>query len=339
MAKINISFKDKDYLVDESSLSSSYASLQSHFSTAMSGSGAVVDFNGVSYNIDSAKLATANNNFVTHLAKLSGTGSKVVVNGVEYSVDSAKTQGAVTEIAAVLGGVNTGDSDDDGGDGGITVQPKASLNDYSWTEIQAISNSDIALADYNINIGDTITDEEGAVYYLVDDARNKAYGGLVFMFYSGTSAAMSSSNTNAGGYVSSELKSTVDGLYDTLPAELQSAIKTVTITANNGYADYTKTYTASVKLFLPSLREASGTKSHNANYDPFLNAEGSTFDWFANSSTESANRKTIYSSSLGWLRSAGGARSNAFWGVDRDGDIYSSLANRSLAVVPAFVVG
>ena len=219
-----------------------------------------------------------------------------------------------------------------------TVELKTELADYSWSEIQTIANSDASLEDYSIQIGDTITDEDGTVYYLVDDARNKAYGGLVFMFNSGISAPMNSIDTNAGGYVSSELKPTVDGLYDTLPTELQSAIKTVAIKANDGKANYTTTHTASVKLFLPSLREVSGTKSYNETYNPYLNAEGSTFDWFVNADTETANRTTI-SSSLWWLRSAYSYGNSSFCSVHSRGLLESHLANVSNAVVPAFVIG
>lgn len=111
MAKIKINFNNKDYSVDESSLSSASASLQSHLSTTMSGSGATVALGGQSYNVDSEKLLAATNRFISHLGLIAGNGYKVVVNGVEYSVGSDKVAGAVSELEIVLGGLSAGDSE------------------------------------------------------------------------------------------------------------------------------------------------------------------------------------------------------------------------------------
>lgn len=109
MAKINISFNNNDYHVDESSLSSSAAQLQSHLSTVMNGSGVVINLCGTAYNVDSAKLSSATNDFISHLGTIAGVGSKVVVNGVEYSFDSTKVQDAVSDLETILGNLNNPD--------------------------------------------------------------------------------------------------------------------------------------------------------------------------------------------------------------------------------------
>ena len=101
MAKINIKFNDINYSIDESSFAAAASELQRHLSTTMSGSGSVVNFGGVSYNIDSEK--------VSHLATIAGSGSKVVVNGVEYSFNSDKVQNAVYDLEAVLSNLNNPD--------------------------------------------------------------------------------------------------------------------------------------------------------------------------------------------------------------------------------------
>lgn len=98
MAKTNIKFNNTNFLIDDSSLATATAELQSHLSTVMNGSGATINLGGVSYNIDSAKLSNATNDFVSHLGTISGSGSNVVVNGVTYNVDSTKTSGAISGL-------------------------------------------------------------------------------------------------------------------------------------------------------------------------------------------------------------------------------------------------
>ena len=113
MSKYNIIFDNNDYIIDESSLSNALTELQSHLSNVMNGSGTVIKLGGVSYNIDSAKLSSARNDFVSHLGKIQGTGKKVVIGGVTYNIGSDKVQTAVTELETVLrnlsGGLESGD--------------------------------------------------------------------------------------------------------------------------------------------------------------------------------------------------------------------------------------
>ena len=108
MAKIDIIFNDITYSIEESAFAAAAAELKAHLLTTMSGTGATITLDGVSYNVDSTKLSTATSDFVTHLGKISGTGHKVMVGGVEYSVASNKVQGAISDIATVLGGMISG---------------------------------------------------------------------------------------------------------------------------------------------------------------------------------------------------------------------------------------
>ena len=62
MEKINISFNNKDYSIDEQALSAASAALRSHLQTTMSGTDSVVNFGGVSYNVileTNGKIASA----------------------------------------------------------------------------------------------------------------------------------------------------------------------------------------------------------------------------------------------------------------------------------------
>lgn len=113
MAKINVFFNNKDYFIDESSYAAAAASLKSHLSTVMNGSGTVVNFGGVSYNIDSAKLSSAVNDLVSHFEAIAGNGARVIVNDVEYLIDPDKVKVAVSDLETVLGNLNNPDEDID----------------------------------------------------------------------------------------------------------------------------------------------------------------------------------------------------------------------------------
>jgi aminopeptidase N len=104
MAKVDIYFNNKNYSIDKSTLSAATTALKSHLSTTMSGSGATIVLDGVSYNVDSAKLNTAKNNLVSYLGTIAGNGSKVVIGGVEYNIDSSKLQKAITDLESSFGG-------------------------------------------------------------------------------------------------------------------------------------------------------------------------------------------------------------------------------------------
>lgn len=109
MAKINITFDDTNYQIDESSFAEATSELKQNLSTTMSGSGATVILGGISYDIDSAKLSSATNDFIAHLRKIAGNGYKVVVDGTEYSFDSTKVEDAISALKTVFGNLHNPD--------------------------------------------------------------------------------------------------------------------------------------------------------------------------------------------------------------------------------------
>ena len=111
MSKINISFNNTNYSIDESALSAASNALKSHLSTVMNGTGATINLGGVPYSIDSTKLSAATNDFTTYLGTISGTGYKVNVGGVEYGVGADKVSGAFTSLNVMLGDLSSGSSD------------------------------------------------------------------------------------------------------------------------------------------------------------------------------------------------------------------------------------
>jgi hypothetical protein len=106
MAKINISFNEKNYSIDPASLADATAELKTHLSSVINGSGATINFGGTVYSINSTKLSNATNDFITHLRMIAGNGLRVVVNGVEYGIDSTKIADAVAALETVLNGLN-----------------------------------------------------------------------------------------------------------------------------------------------------------------------------------------------------------------------------------------
>ena len=101
MAKIILN--NKEYTISDSALATAIAELRTHLSTNMSGSGATINFGGTAYSIDSTKLSTATNNFVSHLGTIAGDGAKVKVGNIEYSVDATKISGSMSELEDAFG--------------------------------------------------------------------------------------------------------------------------------------------------------------------------------------------------------------------------------------------
>lgn len=131
MAKTNIIFNDKNYSIDDTSLSAATAALKSHMSTVMSGTGASVNLDGVTYDIDSAKLSIEKNSFISHLETIKGSDYKIVIDGIEYGIDSAKVQDATAEIEAALSELQSGNVEE-------SVTRLLSLDDYVLQDINGL---------------------------------------------------------------------------------------------------------------------------------------------------------------------------------------------------------
>lgn len=236
--------------------------------------------------------------------------------------------------------------------GTYSVTKKSTLNDYSWLEIQYLSQSGASLSNYNIKIGDKKTDG-GKTFVLVDDSRDGYYGGLVFMFDSGVKSW--ANNGNSDGYANTPIRTKVEGLYDTLSTELQSAIKPVTVACNKGNKYYWQTeYLENTKLFLPSVREAGGRSMWDlgytgpGDYEVYLDREcapddvyvyeDAVFAFFAGEDADE-NRASLLPTDHWWFRSANGSTTDSFWCQSYNREIGIEDCETVMGVVPAFVVG
>lgn len=159
MSKINISFNNKNYSIDEQALSTSTAALKSHLSTVMNGTGATINFGGDVYGVDSTKLTAAKNDFVTYLGTIAGNGHKVIVDGREYSIDSAKVAGAISDIEAVLAGTGEERLEGDGAEyytlapTALSFRSTAPLNELQEIQINGVT---VDPSNYTLEEGSTI---------------------------------------------------------------------------------------------------------------------------------------------------------------------------------------
>ena len=262
MAKINISFDNVDYTIDEESFSAAAAELKSHLSSVMNGSGAVIGLDGISYNVDSVKLSNATTEFVAHLGTISGSGSKVVVGNVEYGISSAKIQDAINDLHSTFDELK------------VKEEP-VTFATASWEKIAEISESGRASEHFAIGDEKVINlTIDGAEYPFIvkiigfnhdymSDGSGKA--GITLMFFTTpnkyfvyTSRMTDQLAPYMSGYESStNLYKEINNVFSTyLPSDLTSVIKSVTKKCNR--YNSSSLYTINAKLWPPSSSEISG---------------------------------------------------------------------------------
>lgn len=112
MAKINISFYDVNYSIEESSLAKAVDEFHNHLYSNMRGFGSVINFGGTAYNVDYATLSSATSDFIVHLGNIAGNGLKVTIDGVEYPFDPTKVQDAISDLASFLESLSNPDAVD-----------------------------------------------------------------------------------------------------------------------------------------------------------------------------------------------------------------------------------
>lgn len=313
---MNISFNNKNYTIDREALSDATNGLKSHLSTTMNGSGATVSLDGVSYNIDSAKLATAKNEFVSHLGTIAGSGHKVVIDGVEYGIDSAKVQVAIDAFGAACEDLQNGGS----GSGGSTATYAATFADNSWVDIaKACQNNEVpdtwtvgntkAMTidgnEYNIQIigknHDTYSDGSGTapLTFQLVELYNTIY-------------KMNDTTDNTTGWSGCKMRTTnLPKILTNMPSDVQSAIKAVDKQTLNG--GKTSLEVTSDKLFLLSEKEVFNSVVYSAD-----KAEGSYYDFYANRGSKIKNYGT-YGAGYWWLRTPVDNDSRNFVRVNLDG--------------------
>ncbi|MGN0055558.1 MAG: DUF6273 domain-containing protein [Atopobiaceae bacterium] len=253
---------------------------------------------------------------------------------------------------------------------------KNSVNDYSWSDLQAISNQ-IASApsdDEGLKIAEkyhlcsadgkldgsqkkdvTLTDGTQTSVVISGfrhDDRSDGSGkaGITFIFGDAISnQSMNSRNTNSGGWEWSQMRSwlSTDGMA-LLPDDLRKDVVIVSkLTNNTGETTSASSVTATDDaLWLYSCDELSGDYSDcDSDYlswcGDILKAEGTTYQLFTDTDNDSSVRVRNYQgqSCRWWERSPNPCYSDGFVDVSSDGDpLYGNIANYSDGVVPGFCI-
>lgn len=140
---------------------------------------------------------------------------------------------------------------------------------------------------------------------------------------------MNATNTNAGGWEKSELRSRLNtgDLWSLLPAELQSKVKAVTKMTDNQGGGKAGTPTATTdKVFLLSATEVWGD----------MQSDGTQYEYYKSKGVTTLNYSGASSSSLHWTRSVSPSISSGFRIVYSNGDWNNNYAANANYVFPAF---
>ena len=238
-----------------------------------------------------------------------------------------------------------------------------SFEKTSWADIAAISESGRAAAYFAVGEEKTISLTTGEQVTLVilgfnhDDLTSGGKAGMTIGMKNllATTYKMNSSNTNAGGWDDSAMRtSTMATLLSQLPADLRNVIKQVNKKATAGSQSTTIT-TSADKLFLFALAElASKTGLENSTGAPIKNnaatyeQEGTQYEYFKNTVGDADLWKDCPalvkklsnggSANRWWLRSPGLPNSLAFFCISPSGNANNNAANFSNGVSFGFCV-
>lgn len=222
-----------------------------------------------------------------------------------------------------------------------------SFSKASWGQIAALSEGGSASKYFSVGDEKTIELTTGEEITLVilgfnhDDLASGGKAGITIGMKNllATRYAMNSSNTNAGGWDQSKMRTeTMQTLLAQLPSDLRNSIKQVNKKATAGGASTTIT-TSSDKLFLFSEVEIDGTTT--AGYAD----EGEQYEYWKTikDGTVAADRIKYLSNGGGsayswWLRSPSVSTSTHFRCISSTGVVYHSGASLAYGVSFGFCV-
>lgn len=222
----------------------------------------------------------------------------------------------------------------------VTVYPFEigdDLEDTEWADIGICSR--LGMAQQFFKVGDTKTVNIGGVNYQVqiigfnhDDLTSGGKAGITFQMVDclNATAQMNSSNTNAGGWNSSAMRSRMSTYLSQLPSALQSVIKSVNKKSGTGNGSSSGTQTTSDKLFLLSEIEIFGTTTYS------VSGEGNQYEWYK--AGNSRIKKVNGSADGWWERSPFSGGTGTFCIVGSGGTAGNGYANGSCGVSFGFCV-
>lgn len=179
----------------------------------------------------------------------------------------------------------------------VETKPKPTFADSDWATIAELSENGQAQSFFSVGDEKTISLTTGEQVTLVilgfnhDDLTSGGKAGMTIGMKNllATTYRMNASNTNAGGWDESEMRtSTMATLLSQLPSDLQSVIKQVNKKATAGSQSESIT-TSADKLWLLAMSEIfSATSIENSttttikDYADTYNAEGTQYEYYEN---------------------------------------------------------
>ena len=212
----------------------------------------------------------------------------------------------------------------------------ATLNDTDWEDIEICGR--LGIAEKFFKVGDTKTVNIGGTNYEVQiidfNHDDKVSGGKAPMTFQlvdclNQTAQMNSSNTNAGGWNNSAMRTRMSTYLSQLPAALRNVIKTVNKRTSAGNQS-SSIQTTQDKLFLLSEIEIFGATTYS------FAGEGTQYEYYAAGNT--TIKKVNGSADRWWERSPYSDYTDYFCGVSGSGNANYSPASASNGVSFGFCV-
>lgn len=229
----------------------------------------------------------------------------------------------------------------------VPVNP--TFGDNGWDVIASTFKSGAAGSFWSVGDTKSVTLTNGQTYtvriadmqsgrYAYADGTGNSHAVLEFVELQPTYRYMNSTQTNAGGWASCYMRSTVmTELYNLLPSDMQSAISEVNVLSGTGGGTTSGTSSSANKLFLPAEMEIFSTKSYSIGNEECPLGQ---FDWYRahNTNADRIKRKADSTAYYWWLRSPSSGYSGSFCGVASYGAAIGSAAGDTNGVAPCFAI-
>lgn len=303
---------------------------------------------------------------------------------VAQAVSGGKTLSATSEDGiATIGNVGYGTWTVTAGSNTATIEVKefkqykvfATLNDYSWAEISAVSASGDAANLFSVGdtksivlngtVGNTTfsnvkidayilginhnasVEGNNRIHFCIGKVNNKTVG-LVDSQYEGYpmtssgyfSMSYGDSDTNRGGWNGCYMRSTImPAIKDALPAELQNVLKTVTKYTDNtgGGTNNSSNVTATIEtICLEAEFEVHGTREYANSAEQNKQKQ---YDYYKNGNSKVRYKyNSVGDGAWWWNRSPYSVNSADFCFVNTDGSANFDNSRSCNAVAPCFYV-
>ena len=199
-------------------------------------------------------------------------------------------------------------------------------------EVEIDMDNDNTKESYTVRLANTSTPD----VCNTDGYSQTACGKVIEFVDVVTTRKMNSSNTNAGGWDATEMRTYLNGeFYNKLPTTLKSAIiETDPVVSGSGSGGLSPN--TNDNIYLLSTREAG----FNASYDNKrnINTDTRVLDYYSthNSNQYRVKKDLNNNASTWWLRSAGSSLGTYFYFVSTDSNSSITNAYKACGVAPAF---